>query len=166
MQTDFQELFYAAEDHYLQPAEIATFKHQVDSLKERLATYKWLRNQEISLFQPIADGLLRDFPQQNPKLIERALKHWIAVMRYGSMAMLLNNPDYFQHRLLEWLTDVVHAHEMVAVEQRLYERLQDSLYEMLPQEQWQLLKPFLSQAHHTLLESKTNVKPILVGEEA
>lgn len=166
MQIDFEELFYQAEDHYLHPSEIKTFKTQVGVLAERLDTYKFLRDQEIAIFQTVADSLVKAFPETNPKLLEKAIKHWLCVMRYGAMAMLLNNPDYFQHRLLEWLTDVIQAHEMVSVEQRLYELLENRLQQMIDKEQFALLKPFLTQAQTTLLEQKVNNQPVIVGEEA
>ncbi|ACK65130.1 conserved hypothetical protein [Rippkaea orientalis PCC 8801] len=164
MQTDFEELFYQAEDHYLQAPEIDKVKTQVSLLGERLETYKLLRDQEIAIFQPIADSLLKAFPQETISLIEKAIKHWLCVMRYGAMAMLLNNPDFFRHRLLEWLTDIIHAHEMVTIEQHLYELLEVSLQEKLDGHQFQLIKPFLSQAQTTLLDKKTPVESLRVGE--
>ncbi len=166
MQTDFEKLFYEAEDHYLTPSEMANFKNQVNVLRERLETYKLLRDREIAIFQPIADNLVETFSEKNPQLLERAIKHWLCVMRYGAMAMLLNNPDYFQHRLLEWLTNVIQAHEMVDIEKHLYELLENSLQKMLDKNKFKLLKPFLTQAYEALLDQPINKQLVIVGEDA
>jgi hypothetical protein len=64
---------------------------------------------------------------------------------------LLNNPEFLQHRLLEWLTDIVKAHQIQILEQTLYEILSDQLTQKLPPRQNELIKPFLQQAKQTLL---------------
>ena len=95
--------------------------------------------------------------------LEQALQHWMSVMRYCAMAMLLNNPDYFRHRLLEWLTDVIHAQEMVEIETHIFENLIQGLEEILTMEQMVILTPFLKQAKITLLETKPESETLKVG---
>ena len=153
MHSDIEVLLYEAEEHYLQPPEIKLFKHHVASLAQRLETYECLRDREIEIFQTVADQLLEAFPQENPQLLERALKHWLSVMRYSAMAMLLSNPEFLQRRLLEWLTDLVQAHQMESIETKLYEFLLSRLVEVLSQEQLALVQPYLEQAQKTLLAS-------------
>ena len=95
--------------------------------------------------------------------LEQALKHWMSVMRYGAMAMLLNNPDYFRHRLLEWLTDVIHAQEMIVIETYIFENLVKGLEEILTMEKMVILTPFLKQAKMMLLETKPESETLKVG---
>lgn len=151
MQTDLAHLFYAAQDHYLSKSEITTFRVQINILRQRLEIYECLRDREIEIFQPIANQLEEVFEQENPKVLERALKHWISVTRYCAMATLLNNPEYLQHRLLEWLTDIIAVHQMQEIETYLYEFLRLKLAEVLTQEHLTLLNPFLELAKDTLL---------------
>jgi hypothetical protein len=158
MHSDLRTLLYDSEIAYLQGQQIYLFKHRIDALKESLEVYERLRDREIAIFQPIADELLKAFPMENPKLIERALKHWLSIMRYCAMAMLLNNPEFLQHRLLEWLTDVVQAYQMEAIENHLYELLQASLKTVLSDQQFALIQPFLAQARTTLVSVKTPSK--------
>jgi hypothetical protein len=153
MHPDIEALLYKAEEQYLQPPEIKVFKHHVASLAERLETYEYLRDQEIAIFQPVADQLLAAYPQEDPKVLEQALKHWLSVMRYSSMAMLLSNPEFLQRRLLEWLTDLVQAHQMESLETKLCQLLQARLNEVLSEQQLALVEPFLAQAQITLLGS-------------
>ncbi|WP_107668255.1 phycobilisome protein [Cyanothece sp. BG0011] len=164
MQKDFETLFYEAEDHYLQASELLTLKNSADTLKKRLEIYRFLRDQEISIFQLVADHLVETFPNENPQRLEKGLKHWISVVRYAAMAMLLNNPDYFRHRILEWLTDIVQAQEMVTIETQIFEKLKQGLEEMLSSEQMELFSPFLEQAKITLLETKSQSETLMIGE--
>ncbi|MEA5510116.1 phycobilisome protein [Crocosphaera sp. UHCC 0190] len=163
MQKDFEHLFYEAEDHYLQTSDITTLKNQANRLRECLAIYQCLRDQEISIFQSVADSLVEAFPDENSQRLEQALGHWMSVMRYGAMALLLNNPDYFNHRLLEWLTDMVHAQEMVVIETHLFECLKEKLEESFSSIQMALINPFLSQAKTILIEPKSSAKIENIG---
>ncbi len=164
MQKDFENLFYEAEDHYLPSSDLATLKNSADSLKERLGIYQNLRDKEVPIFQFVADSLVEAFPDENNQRLEQGLKHWMSVMRYASMAMLLNNPDYFRHRLLEWLTDIVQAQDMVTIESHIFETLKERLEEMFSSGQMMLLNPFLEQAKITLLETKSQSETLMVGE--
>lgn len=164
MQKNFEHFFYEAEDHYLNPQEMIAFKQQVSQLKERLVLYKELRNQEIVIFQLVADKLVEKFADEPPQRLKKALTHWISVMRYSAMAMLLNNSDYLRHRLLEWLTDMIHAQEMVAIETYLFQCLQEKLGKSFSSDELELLMPFLMQAQTMLLESNKKIETVSLGE--
>lgn len=156
MHTDLTNFFHLSQDHYLADTEIATFKHHIDLLAQRLELYELLRDQEIVIFQAVADQLEEVFAQENPKVLERAVKHWLSVMRYAAMAMLMNNHEYLQHRLLEWLTDIVKAHNLQEIERFLCEFLQLQLSERLSEDQLVLINPFLEQAKTTLLSESAS----------
>lgn len=145
-------LLNQAEQTYLQPKEIETYKYHVLSMQARLEVYETLRDNELAIFQPIADALLADFAHEQPA-IERSLKHWLSVLRYCAMATLLNNPEFLQHRLLEWLTDLVQVHQTQAIEMAIAQLLQTRLQELLSREQIALLQPFLIQAEATLFST-------------
>ncbi len=151
MHPEIKALLYEAEENYLKPEEIETFKHYASSLAQRLETYELLRDQEVAIFQPIADQLLKTFPQEKQETLERSLKHWLSVLCYCAMAMLLNNQEFFRRRLLEWLTDLVQAHQTQAIEITLCQLLQVHLKELLSDQQLALVQPFLNQAENTLL---------------
>ncbi|MGB5637021.1 MAG: phycobilisome protein [Waterburya sp.] len=157
MQSDIQAILHKAEEHYLKKTEVMVFQHYAVTLVKRLETYECLRDQEITIFQPIAEELVRAYPEENPQLLEKALKHWLAVMRYCAMAMLLNNPEYLERRILEWLTEMVQAHQMQSVENTIYDLLLSRLQQRLSQEQLALLKPFLEQSQTTLLGEQINL---------
>jgi len=153
MHPEIKNLLYEAEDHYLMPAEINALKHSATSLQERLEVYEILRDQEAAIFQPIANQLLASFPTEKQETLERALRHWLSILRYCAIAMLLNNQEFLQTRLLEWLTELVQVHQTQAIEKTLYQLLQVQLKEVLSHKQLALVKPFLNQAEKTLLET-------------
>ena len=101
MQKDFERLFHRAEDHYLGPLEIISFRKHLGLMQERLNAYRALRDDETSIFQAIADQLETEFKTAPVAQLQQALLHWISILRYGSMAMLLSNHEYLQYRLLE-----------------------------------------------------------------
>lgn len=161
MQTDLESFWHRAENHYLDDQEIGEFRESVASLQRRLTTYKILRDQEKKIWQAVVDRLEINFGSEDPKILERALKHWIAVLRYGAMAMLLNHPDYLRHRLLEWLTDIVKVYQMQVIEEHIYDYLSQELSKILVREQYELLQPFLMQAKNILLADTSALEAIL-----
>lgn len=145
MNANLQSLLYDADERYLKSGEIDTFKSYTTSLSQRLETYELLRDKEITIFQPIANGLLATFPDQQPDL-ERSLKNWLAILRYCALAMLQNNSEFLERRLLEWLTDIVQVHQTQAIDSAIYKGLQKQLPQILSDKQYSLLQPFLAQA--------------------
>ncbi len=168
MQKDFERLFHRAEDHYLIPSEMIALKKHVGLLGKRLETYRYLRDNEVAIFQTVADHLEADFPDEPTQRLEQCLCHWISTLRYSAMAMLLSNPEYLQYRLLEWLTEVVGAHELTAIETRLSALLTDHLQNNLSAESFNLLKPFLEQSQKILLAptEAPSTEPLMVGDQA
>ena len=150
MNPTIQSLIYDADERYLKAGDIISFKGYTSSLSQRLETYELLRDKEIVIFQPIANQLLASFPDQQQDL-ERSLKNWLAVLRYCAMAMLLNNPEFLERRLLEWLTDIVRVHQSPAIDTALYKALQKQLPQLLADKQYSLLQPFLAQSAASLL---------------
>lgn len=150
MQSDIETLVYQAEEDYLKQPDIELFRQYAASMQKRLETYECLRDREMAIFQPIVKQLTKTCSPENPQLLEKVLKHWVAVFRYCAMAMLLNNPEYLEYRILEWLSDIVKAHQMQSLENTLYELLLSRLSEVLTEEQLALLQPFLEQARTAL----------------
>jgi len=159
MQKDFERLFHRAEDHYLHPLEIISFRKHLGLMQERLNAYRTLRDNETVIFQAIADQLETEFSDAPVAQLQQALLHWISILRYASMAMLLSNPEYLQYRLLEWLEALVQAHDLLAIETRLSALLNKTIEGVLPAEQFKLLHPFLEQAEHTVLGKAPEAQP-------
>jgi hypothetical protein len=152
MITDLDSLLYKAEAKHLESQDLANFKSQIFSLEKRLKLYELLSQKEVEIFQHIANQLINDFPNEEEAKIERALKHWLAVIRYCAMAMLTDNHLYLQHRILEWLPEQITAHQLQVIEKSLFNLLQKRLQKVITSEQFTILQPFLEQSKNTLLK--------------
>jgi hypothetical protein len=155
MDTGLQELIYAADDHYLSDADLDRFQKTVQSLAERVETYEYIRDREVVILQPAADYLSEEFPNINSELLERAVIHWLSILRYSAMAMLFNNIEFLHHRILEWIPNLVEVYQLRDIEIALYRLLQVQLKSNLSPEQVRLLQPYLEEAYGVLLRTKT-----------
>ena len=159
MYKELESWLHKAENDYLTSSELITFKSEVIEWQKRLHTYKHLRDGELSIFQPVADQLQKAYPEEEENRLKEALKHWIAIMRYAAFAMLIDKPEFLQHRLLEWLNPIIETHQLRTIERQVYEILQRTLESNLTEEAVDLIYPFLKLAKETLLENE------LVGEK-
>lgn len=153
MHPKIEALLDQAESRYLKPEELDSFKHYAISLAQSLKTYELLREQEVAIFQPVADQLIKAFPDTNQEILERSLKNWLLILRHCAMAMLLNDRDFLQQNLLDWLKGLVQTHQRMAVETKLYQLLQERLTGLLSPQALALLQPYLTQAQTALLQS-------------
>jgi hypothetical protein len=144
----FQELIYQAESHYLKTDEIERLNVEISTLKERLELYKTLRDQEIEIFQEVADQLVLKLENESERNLENCLRQWLLTSRYCAMAMLLNNPEFLERRLLEWLTEIVQVHQTQTISDTLYSLLMRRLKKILSEQEFLYLQPFFSQAYN------------------
>jgi Phycobilisome protein len=154
MDTALQSLIYAADDHYLSDADLDRFNKDVAALSQRIEAYEYLRDRELSILQPAVDYLTEEFRKTDAKLLERAVKHWLSILRCASMAMLLNNPEYLSSRLVEWLPDQVEVYQLRDIELALYRLVLVQLKSSVSPEQLALIKPYLEEAYAILLKTK------------
>lgn len=152
MHSDIEALLVQAENHFLKPEELATFKRYVTTLGQRLKIYEFLREKEAIIFQPIINQLEEVYPSEKPEVLERSLKHWILVLRYAAMAMLLNDPTFLKQRLLDWLSGLVQVQQTLEIEETIYQLLQASLKKVVPEKALAILEPFLKQAQSLLTQ--------------
>ena len=155
MNQEIKSLLYKAEADYLQHQDLELFQKYIKSLKTRMAVYKFLRDSELQIFQPIADEMVSTFPDEEQPKVYQAIKNWVSVMRCCGMAMLLNDSVYLKDRLLDWLAPQVQAYQMQSLDRALFSMLRTELEKSLVGEQFALLEPFLKQAKQTLLESSS-----------
>ena len=153
MYTELRELLYDAEDHYLQSGEIEKLRENVGSLKEKLAIYKDLRNQEIDVFQAIANELEKELSPTEIEQLPELIVNWATILRYVAMGMLLNSNEFIHRRILEWINPVIQAHNRVSLDNQVYKLLCLSLKDKLEAKQWQTLQPFLLEVEQTILRS-------------
>ncbi|MBL1210832.1 phycobilisome protein [Geminocystis sp. GBBB08] len=150
MYPELQALIHEAEFQYLQEEDLNRFSQEIATLKDRIDAYKILRDEEISIFQGIVDQVIAKFPQENSQKIETTIRHWLLITRYSGMAMMLNNHEFLEHRLLEWLTDIVQAYESQVIFQAIYSLLLVKLNSVLSEDELAHIEPFLAQSNNYL----------------
>ena len=151
MHPDIEAMFDEAETRYLQPQELNCLNHYVTSLPLRIETYRYIRDQEITIMQQVAEQLETQFPKENLLTLERCLKNALLVLRYSAMGMLLNDETFLQRGLINWLEGTAKAYRTEAIDQSLYECLTKRLGELLTMTQVELLTPHLALAQETLV---------------
>lgn len=158
MSTELQDLIFSADDHYLSDADLNRFQNELQSLNERLNLYEYIRDHEVSLLQPAVDYLVEELSNKDTKVLERAVTHWISILRYAAMAMLQSDAKFLEEHVLNWLPDVVDAYDLRDVEIALYRFLQAQLKSSLTPEQLDLIQPYLEQAYNLLRLKKGTVQ--------
>lgn len=153
MITEIDYQIYRAEEEYLSAKDLGIFKSQVLYLEERLKIYELLRSLETELFQHVANQIGQNFPDETELRVKQALKHWMLVLRYCAMAMLSNDPEYLQQRILEWLPEQIKARETQDLEGHLYSYLYKRLKKVMGAEDFSIIKPYLEQSKNTLFDS-------------
>jgi hypothetical protein len=152
MHPEIEVLLDQAENRFLKAEELTAFKRQAATLAQRLKIYEFLREKEASIFQPVANKLQEAFPDEKQEILERSLKHWLLILRYCAMAMLLNDRDFLEQRLLDWISGLVEAHQTQKIELTICNLLQNRIKEMLSEQARAILQPFLDQAQSILIQ--------------
>jgi hypothetical protein len=152
MHPQINAIFDEAEKRYLKPDELDVLNHYVNSLPERLETYRRLRDLEVDIMQPVADQLQSALPNEKQEDLERSLKNALLMLRYCAMAMLLNDDTFIQERLLSWLEKSAQVYKTYSIDSTLYRLLNQRLSQTLTPQQLNLLKPPLALAQSSLLK--------------
>ncbi|WP_228056647.1 phycobilisome protein [Microcoleus sp. LEGE 07076] len=152
MHPEIEALLDRAENRFLKGEELILFKRQIATLSQRLKIYEFLREKEASIFQPVANKLQETFPDEKEETLERSLKHWLLVLRYCAMAMLLNDQNFLEQRLLDWVSGIVEAHQTTKIEATVCNLLQTRLKELLSEQARAILQPFFDQAKSMIID--------------
>ncbi len=152
MHQHLETLFDEAENRYLKPEELKLLSQYVESLPQRMETYRLLRDQEIELMQQVADQLQVALPQEKTEVLERSIKNALLMLRYCAMAMLLNDDTFVAERLLGWLSRTIQAYDSQKIDATLYRLLNQRLTQVFNPQQMSLLSPPLLLAQKSLLK--------------
>jgi hypothetical protein len=146
-----QELINQAQDRYLATDELGLMESYVSSLPDRLSLYKFIRDHEIDLLQAVADQVPAEIPNIVEADLEMGIKNLILVLRYCSMAMLLNDETFLKERLLNWLEGIMSMRDTRRLNETLYKLLNQGLRQSLNPAQLALIQPLITSAQVTLI---------------
>jgi hypothetical protein len=146
-----QDLINQAQDRYLAIDELGLMESYVSSLPDRLKLYKQIRDREIDLLQAVADQVPVELPNVTDAELEAGIKNLILVLRYCSMAMLLNDESFLKERLLNWLEGIMSMRDMRRLNETLYKLLNQGLRQQFSPAQLTLIQPLITSAQVTLI---------------
>jgi hypothetical protein len=160
MHPTIDKIFDNAEARYLKPEELQFVTQYVESLPERLETYRNLRDRELEVMQWVADQLQSQLPQENQEILERCIKNALLMLRYCGMGMLLNDETLVKKRFLDWVSQTVKVYDTEKIDNQLHRLLNQRLTEVLGASQMRHLTPMLklvygAQSSPTATESVT-----------
>ena len=115
----------------------------ISSLPDRLKLYKLIRDREINILQEVADQGPKEMPNVTVEDLEMGIKNLILVLRYCSMAMLLNDENFLKQRLLNWLEGIMSMRDM--------RRLNQGLRQHFSPTQLDMFQPLITAAQVTLI---------------
>ncbi|MEB3213116.1 MAG: hypothetical protein VKL39_17325 [Leptolyngbyaceae bacterium] len=160
MHPTIESMFDAAENRYLEQDELTVLTSYVESLPERIETYRCLRDKEVTLMQAVADQLETQFSNESQQVLERCLKNALLIMRYVAMAMLQNDPEILDQKLMAWLRETNAVYNTQAIDAALYPLISRQLASTLTASQLDLVRPYLSTAEQAF--TQPNSAPVAV----
>jgi hypothetical protein len=151
MMPKIQELINQAQDRYLVTDELGLMESYISSLPDRLKLYKLIRDREIDILQAVANQVPTELPNVTDEELESGIKNLILVLRYSSMAMLLNDENFLKQRLLNWLEGIMSMRDMRRLNETLYKLLNQELKKQFSSTQLLLIQPLITAAQVTLI---------------
>jgi Phycobilisome protein len=146
-----ESLFDEVENRYLKPSEQKAVTTYMVSLNDRVATYRLMRDRELSLMQTVADQLTTALPTEPVSRVEQSIKMAILILRHSAMAMLMDDANYPEERFLPWLREASEIHGTQSIDGMLYPALRTQLTQLFNDRQMSLLTPYLDQAQQVLM---------------
>ncbi|MBE9178900.1 hypothetical protein IQ268_10040 [Oculatella sp. LEGE 06141] len=144
MHSQIETIFDEAENRYLRTEELNVLSQYVDSLPERMETYRMIRDRELDIMQKVADQLQVEMAQETVEALERSIKNALLALRYCAIGALLNDEKFVQDRLLSWLEQRMHVYSTEAIDTALYQLLNQELRQVLGIRYMRYLSPMLT----------------------
>ncbi|MDX1977375.1 MAG: hypothetical protein SFT94_06845 [Pseudanabaenaceae cyanobacterium bins.68] len=143
MNPEFKVMLEQAQDRYLKTEQLAQLETYVGSIPDRVTLYRLLRDRELPILELVAFKLEADLTDAESKQLENSIKYLSLLLRYGAMAMLMQDLSLVKHRLLDWVNQIVTLQDNREIYQQAQTLLEQALTKELSRPQLDLLKPFL-----------------------
>ena len=145
MNRTVRQLLNTAEQRYLETAEQQQLWQQFHGLTNRLTVYEHIRTQEAQIFRPVT----RQVAHADEGAVLAALRDWVGALRGAALAMVLDDPEFFDQRVGQWLR----SRPGSPLHGTLGSLLQAQLKTVLGAQEWPLLAPYWEQAQRCLCRS-------------
>lgn len=145
------QLLIEAEGRYLSPEALQQLKDYVKGWPERRLAYQTLRSQEKILVKATVQEMTQEVPDLSAQVLDLCQRDLVLVLRHSAMAMLIQDEDLLQERLIDWLEDRVRLYDLQDTYTTLYRLLQQTLKLHLSPQDLDLIRPYITQAQVALI---------------
>lgn len=146
-----EALLIEAEGKYLTAEALDPIKTYVKGWPERRSAYQQLRSSEKTIVLDTLKELQRERPTLSPQVLELCKRDLVLALRHCAMAMLLQEEELLQERLIEWLEEQVRLYDLQDLYTALYRLLQQTLKQQLSPGNLELIRPYVTQAQVALI---------------
>jgi len=154
MITLLENVVERSDGSYISSQDLLTLDRSIASWQMKREVYDLVQTQE----NEIIDRVLINFQEQLPALaqqlsediLNKCRRDLTLVLRYCAMAMLFQDEELLKDRLLSWMQNIMRALRHQKINNCVYQLLQQEVQEKLPQEQANLMLPYLKIAHEWL----------------
>jgi Phycobilisome protein len=149
MITLLEELVERAAGSYAERQDLNKLEHLMFSWAERKEAYFNVQSKEKSIIDRAIQLMMDspDFPAKtaNEEMLLRCRRDLTLALRYYSLGMLLQDKEMLKDRFLYWQKNILQAMGLAQYQGTQF--LLKALYIELPEEQADLIKPFVKLAH-------------------
>jgi hypothetical protein len=154
MNRQILEMMSAAEGRYLAAAEQALLREQAQGIEARLTAMTEVSTKETAIVDRAVKEVTRAYPDFEKKYkgaAQTAARDQSMVLRYATLAMVRNDPQYLADSLLTWLTTILKGVGFTPqFIEDAYKILERSAAKELSPASIKLLQPVLTQCITTL----------------
>lgn len=149
MNRQIQEMMTAAEGRYLNQAEQTLLREFAQGMEARLSAMSEISSKESVIVDRAVKEIMRAYPDlekkyKNPQ--QTGIRDETLVLRYATLAMVKNDPQYLSDALLTWLATILKGIGFTSqFLEDAYQILERTATKELSPATAKLLQPFLNQ---------------------
>lgn len=110
MNRQLQDIFTSAEGRYLTAAEQGLLRDYAQSVDARLTAMSEVSSKETTIVEQTVKEILRAYPDIEKKYknaMATCIRDETLVLRYTTLAMVRNDPQFLNDSLLTWLATIL-----------------------------------------------------------
>lgn len=154
MLTDIKALIRTTDGRYASDQELYFLKDYLTTAPLRFRTYQKIQKAETDIINQLMKELKTYHPDvfvvNNQDLTAKWQRDTVRVLRYAATALLVDDPEAFQDKLLMWFQSIMQAFGAQQNCQVTYGTLQQVIKQHLTPEEAQLILPLLELCRTTL----------------
>jgi hypothetical protein len=160
MLTNLERLSVEVDGRYATPEELDFLKSYFETLKYRISAYQKIQKNESEIIHKIKDKLHANDPKIFIKGAVDFAPKWrldtVRVLRYSALALLIDDPDYLQQRLLIWFATVLQAFQGKDLTRLTYQTMLEIVEKYLTPEENKLFLPLIKLNLTILCKSRSS----------